>query len=62
MSTEISEKMLPPSSGLRNNPNKKPCLLTASSWAYFLTLKMEATCFSETSVDFTRLNGIYHRR
>jgi hypothetical protein len=51
----------PPSSGSKNKQRKKPaelCLPPAftlvSCSAYFLTLKMEATCSSETSVDFQR--------
>jgi hypothetical protein len=38
--------------------HREPCLLTASFWFlcldYSSTLKMEATCFSETLVDFQR--------
>jgi hypothetical protein len=57
--------MSPPSSRSRNKPSKKlvwkqvasRALLAASftplsCLAYFLTLKMETTCSSETSVDF----------
>jgi hypothetical protein len=44
--------MLPPSSGLKDTL----CLLPASCWflalPYFFTLKMEALCSSEMSLDF----------
>jgi hypothetical protein len=35
------------------------CFTLVSSLAYSLTLKMEATCFSETSVDFQRTTRFY---
>jgi hypothetical protein len=33
--------------------------MVVSCLDYFSTLKMEATCFSETSVDFQRTTGCY---
>jgi hypothetical protein len=56
----------PPSSGSKNKPNKKPArkqvacrALLVSCSAYPSTLKMEAICSSETSVDFQRTTRRY---
>jgi hypothetical protein len=35
------------------------CFLLVSCWAYSSTLKMEATCSSETSIDFERTTHQY---
>jgi hypothetical protein len=57
--------ILPPSSGSKNKVSKKPelCLPPAftlvSCSAYSSTLKMEAICSSETSVDFQRTTQRY---
>jgi hypothetical protein len=60
----FQRNMLPPSSGSKNKPSKKPacskhsralldvCFMLVSCLAYSLILKMEATCSSETSVGF----------
>jgi hypothetical protein len=49
------------SAGAKNKPNKKPgCTITlVSCLAYSSTLKMEATCSSETSIDFRRTTRRY---
>jgi hypothetical protein len=50
----------PPSSESKNKPSKKPPALSlAYCSAYFSTLKMEAICSSETSVDFQRTTQRY---
>jgi hypothetical protein len=49
--------MSPPSSGSKNKPIKKPAWKQVEnrvSSAYFLALKMGATCSSEMLVDFQR--------
>jgi hypothetical protein len=58
--------MSPPSSGPKNKPSMKPawaCLTHAftliSCSAYSSTLKMEAICSSETSVEFQRITQRY---
>jgi hypothetical protein len=56
--------MSSPSSGSKNKPRKKPallvtCFMLVSFLAYSSTLKIEAACFSETSVDFQRTTRRY---
>jgi hypothetical protein len=47
------------SSILKSKPSKKPAWKQVASRAYFSTLKMEATCSSETSVNFQWITGRY---
>jgi hypothetical protein len=54
--------MSPPSSGSKNKPSKNPVpLVSRYSHAWFIlrSLKMEATCYSVTSVDFQRTTRRY---
>jgi hypothetical protein len=39
-----------------------PAFMLVSCLAYSSTLKMEATCFSETSVDFQGLHGVIFQK
>jgi hypothetical protein len=56
MSTDVSEKHVASILGSKNNPSKKLCLQSAftlvSCSVCSPTVKMEATCSSETSFDF----------
>jgi hypothetical protein len=45
--------------GRRKSQARNQSLLTASCLAYLSTLKMEATCSSERSVDFQQITGRY---
>jgi hypothetical protein len=49
MSTKVSEEHIAAIFRAKNNPNKK---LTSSTLDYSSILKMDATCSSETLVDF----------
>jgi hypothetical protein len=53
--------MSPTFSALKSMPRKKPacCLLYAGFYLDLSTLKMEAACSSETSVDFQWTTGRY---
>jgi hypothetical protein len=47
--------MISPNSGSKNKPSRAmlaTCFMLVSRLAYSLTLKLEATCSSETSADF----------
>jgi hypothetical protein len=50
--TDVSEEHLPPSLRSKNKQNLSPAFRLVSCLAYSSKLKMEATCSSETSVDF----------
>jgi hypothetical protein len=57
-------RIIPPSSRSKKKRSKKPaklatCFMLVSSLAYSSALKMEATCSSETSVDFQRTMRSY---
>jgi hypothetical protein len=46
--------------GRRSKKQAQPntCFMLVSCLAYYSTLKIEATCYSETSVDFNGLHGV----
>jgi hypothetical protein len=51
--------MSPPYSGAKNKPRKETGMKQVASRAYYSVLKMEATFYSEKSVDFQRTTWRY---
>jgi hypothetical protein len=51
--------MLRPSSGLKSRALLAICFMVLSCMTYSLTLKMQAMCSSETSVDFQQTTLCY---